>query len=244
MVVPVRDKTQFPASLRSLADQDSRKEAELVVVDYGSRRHNVLDELKSSKVVESGVFVSVRLLKPVPGPKSFNRSRALNIGFRWSLGEYVFTMDADLVLPSAYLSVLVRKAMRPEVCVRCVGIESRTKKPRQFCGSGIMLVSLAAVYSVGGYDESFVGYGEEDLDFHDRLKMAGCSVITMSSPSWVHLSHSNAERGQAQYCARIGGGVNPNKARRWKNKSCRIIYPNQPDEWGNEQGRTERIELK
>jgi glycosyltransferase involved in cell wall biosynthesis len=228
VVIPVRDKPQFSQVIDSLTLQRVKGDFELVVVDYGSTKQNVLQELTAF----SNRFTymhSVRLLRLFHIPQ-FNRSRALNIGFRWSLGQYIFTLDADVILPPKYLSALVRK-VGPTSCVRCEGKESSNMQYRKWCGSGIMAIPFHGVFKVTGYDESFVGYGEEDIDFRDRLKQAGYGIGGIRDPAWVHLSHGNAERGQAQYCSRLRGAVNPNKVKRLRNAKLRIVATN-PYYWG------------
>jgi len=223
VVVPVRDKQQFSRVVEALLRQKVKGDFELVVVDYGSYKQNVLSELRYYK----DEFInphSVRLLSLRHIPQ-FNRSRALNIGFRWSLGKYVFSLDADVICPDGYLQALVDHA-GPHICVRCVGKESSTMEYRKWCGCGIMLVPIQGVFDVTGYDESFTGYGEEDIDFRDRLRKANYRVVTMSDPAWVHMSHTNQERAQAQYCSRVRGGVNPNKVKRLHNVAKGIIRPN------------------
>lgn len=94
-----------------------------------------------------------------------------------------------------------------------------------------MAIPFHGVFKVTGYDESFVGYGEEDIDFRDRLKQAGYGIGGIRDPAWVHLSHGNAERGQAQYCSRLRGAVNPNKVKRLRNAKLRVVATN-PYYWG------------
>ena len=142
----------------------------------------------------------------------------------------MYTLDADVLLPLGYIDYLMRRAA-PNRCIRTIGKESNTGKLRPWCGAGIMLVPMKAIVKVTGYDEHFDGYGEEDLDFKSRLERAGCKIIEMTSPAWTHMSHGNEERGQAQYCSRMTGGDNPNRAIRDRNDARGIVAPNGAD-WG------------
>lgn len=223
VVIPARDKPQFSQVITSLIRQKVKGDFEIVVVDYGSTKQDVLAELQTFSN-RFGAVHSVRLLRLYRIPQ-FNRSRALNIGFRWSLGEYIFTLDADVTVPKGYLQMLVNHC-KPTSCIRCEGKESSNMEYRKWCGCGIMAIPFHAIYKVTGYDESFIGYGEEDIDFRDRLKKAGYGIGGMRDPAWLHLSHSNAERGQAQFCSRLRGMANPNKAKRLRNSKMHIVAPN------------------
>lgn len=241
VIMVVRDKRQFSQVSKHVLAQHLPGIFEFVVVDFGSQQQDVVKELRKLNLVGSAAR-SVRVLSLSPKPKMFNRGRAINVGFRWAFGRFFFILDADVLIPPDYLLTLVSRA-KVNKCIRCVGKESNTKRVRRWCGSGIMLVPMEAAYVVGGYDESFVGYGEEDLDFHKRLQMAGYLVVTMSSPGWVHLSHSNKERGQAQPCSRLTGVPNRNRSRRLRNEQYRIVNPNAAT-WGSEDKTVKRLELK
>jgi GT2 family glycosyltransferase len=47
---------------------------------------------------------------------------------------------------------------------------------------------------IGGYDESFIGWGGEDIDFGFRLQQAGSPLRTMSGVTALHWPHEPLER--------------------------------------------------
>lgn len=47
---------------------------------------------------------------------------------------------------------------------------------------------------IGGYDESFIGWGGEDIDFGFRLQQAGSSLRTMGGVTALHWPHEPLER--------------------------------------------------
>jgi glycosyltransferase involved in cell wall biosynthesis len=215
VVMTVRDKLQFKQAVQSVLIQEMKEDFELIVVDYGSIRQNVKQELESFGP-NYGKAHSVRLLT-VPKIEQYNRCVSNNIGFRWALGRFILTLDSDVVIPENYLQSLLKR-VKKNICIRCVGKESATNTYRKWCGCGIMVIPFEYIFKITGYDESFSGYGEEDLDFKERLERSGCKIITMNRPAWTHLTHSNVERAQAQFCARFLKAENPNKRKRFLNK--------------------------
>ena len=230
IVTTVRDKNQFKKSIASVFGQKGIDSYEYVVVDWGSKKIDVLKELRSVPCALGNSLKAIRYLRV--DADEFNRGRANNVGFRWSMGKYVLTLDCDVVIPPEYLSGLLKLCSKNKwKCLWCLGVESTSSKIRPWCGSGIMFVPLSAIYYIRGYDESFVGYGEEDVDFRSRLERVGYAIDKIQDPLWTHLSHSNKERGQAQLCSRLNGGVNKNRARRKSNDYMSIIRVN-GDGWG------------
>jgi len=233
VVTTVRDKTQFLKSARSIMDQNTSFSYEYIVVDCGSTKQNVRKELKSL-LPGSNSLKQVRFLQYKT--QRFNRGIANNVGFKWALGEWFLTFDCDLVVKGDYLERLYEKAKKLQSCMWCLGTESRSGKIRRWCGSGIMLVPMRIVYQIRGYDESFSGYGEEDIDFRHRIGRREHRIIKVKSPAWKHLSHSDAERGQAQKCSRVHGGPSTNKNKRETNDLNGVTAVNLNGDWGVARG--------
>ena len=243
VVMSVRDKSQFVRATETVLRQSVKGGYELVVVDYGSEKQDVLKELKSLRS-RFGCIRSVRLLK-ISNIKPFHRGKAMNVGFRWSTGQWLFTTDADVMFPPGYFEALLGMVTKSKQVLRTVGKESVNNKYRDWGGCGLMLVSMKLVYRVRGYDESFDGYGEEDIDFRNRLQRCGCKIKDVRVPFWTHLTHSNQERGQAQTCCRLDGVPNTNWKRRNANDMKKLSVVNDPD-WGSVEKYTEwqHYELK
>jgi len=241
VITCVRDKKQFSESAATILRQVCGFEYEYIVVDWGSRTQDVLKELKACAASKEVTATSIRYLQVKA--KVFNRGLALNLGFRWATGQWVLTFDCDLLVKEKYLKGLHGIAKgSPKLCLWCLGTEKADGQIRRWCGSGIMLIPFDALYSIAGYDESFQGYGEEDIDFRNRLMRAGYKIQKVTKPGWVHMTHSHKERGQAQFCARVSGGHNPNTYRRLRNDNDRIVVPNKPD-WG-QPSKVKHVEVK
>lgn len=239
IVTTVRDKNQFVQSASSVLKQQFKGSFEYIVVDWGSKNQNVLSELRDC-VSKGCTAASVRYIRVECD--SYNRCLSNNLGFRWSLGRRILTLDCDVVIPRDYIQELWHISS-DSVCLWCLGVESKDGKIRKFCGSGIMFSPLDAIYKITGYDESFRGYGEEDIDFKSRMIRAGYSIVRVTNPIWTHLTHSDQERGQAQKCARLTGGVDENKSRRVRNDNRGVVAAN-GDDWGTKFDKvTTRIEV-
>ena len=234
VITTVRDKKQFLQSARSIMNQNTSFSYEYIVVDCGSTKQNVKKEL-ASVLPGSDSLSHVRYLRYES--ERFNRSIANNVGFKWALGEWFLTYDCDLVVKPDYLEKLYDKANKLHSCMWCLGTESKNGKIRPWCGSGIMFVPMKIIYQISGYDEGFVGYGEEDIDFRHRIERCEHRIIKIESPAWLHLSHGNEERSQAQSCHRVQGGVNVNRNRRETNDLTGATATNLGVEWGTAGGR-------
>jgi hypothetical protein len=142
----------------------------------------------------------------------FKKSLAMNIGVDNADSRYVLLHDADTVVPSAYVRSITFHLDAGWDAVQPVRFlfhlnKYDTKKfismkkmyfPRnvellQQNFPGLSTAILKSVYqSIGGHDESFVGWGGEDLEFLDRLKTV--NLFSGNYASAVHLWHSPAQK--------------------------------------------------
>ncbi len=54
------------------------------------------------------------------------------------------------------------------------------------------------VQNIGGFDETFIGWGAEDIDFSLRLHQAGASFLLMRDCPALHLPHPTADRNEKE----------------------------------------------
>jgi len=142
----------------------------------------------------------------------FNKSWALNVGARIACGDALVIHDADYVPPPDYLrtcrAVLGKyEAVRPGRLIFYLGpdatreiIDSRGFAPRTLPKHGVesvvqnnptpLAVRRETYWEIGGHDESYFGWGEEDAEFLERLR-----TRTVCEAGWapmVHLWHAQA----------------------------------------------------
>ena len=106
---------------------------------------------------------SVRVVR-VPGQAHFNLAAARNAGARAADAPWICFVDADVVLESGFASELSR-ILSPGGYYRVVSRDGGI--------GGTFACSRADFERVGGYDEVYRGWGEEDNDLYDALQFVG-----------------------------------------------------------------------
>jgi hypothetical protein len=147
---------------------------------------------------------------PPSSPDSpYSRAWALNCGVRAATGEVVVLHDGDLLVPQAYaarlwhhfqsgfevvnlkrfLFYLDEADSRRAAAELALDAQARPAAVMQNAlGGGSIAVSREAYLAIGGYDESFQGWGGEDNEFWERagtLRMWPYGYLPMA-----HLWHA------------------------------------------------------
>lgn len=146
----------------------------------------------------------------IPKSLMFNKSQALNAGVRESNGSILLLHDADIVVPGNYIREICRRmqggwqGMRPlrflfslsqqdsaEFQKSCmVSSTAEVSEVMQNFPGGSIAVRREVYDAIGGFDEDFVGWGGEDVEFLDRLK--SCRMYPGSFAPGIHLWHPSA----------------------------------------------------
>lgn len=127
-----------------------------------------------------------------PPPESampYSRSWAFNVGAREARGECLILHDNDILVPRRYAAEASRVLedgfdaarvqrllfyLDPEDTEALTSTRAAPTRPPlqvvQNCEGGTLVVKRDVYWSVGGHDESFVGWGGEDNEFLDRLR--------------------------------------------------------------------------
>jgi glycosyltransferase involved in cell wall biosynthesis len=154
--------------------------AEVIVVDYGCPQGTgdfVKQNYPAAKVVS------------VTDDQGFNPSRARNAGARQAVGEYLFFMDADVVIRDLKLNESMRTHERPDRFITF----SNSLKAIDLLGS--CLVPKEAFDKIGGYDEVISVYGGEERDLYARLRFHGVGQFLLNVGGYLEtIKHSNEER--------------------------------------------------
>jgi hypothetical protein len=183
------------ASLRTIAAQENAS-IECIVVEQ-------------SVVPEADVPPWVRLIHtPISRPDfPFCRSWALNVGARAARGRVLVFHDNDMLAPAAYASELLRRFDAGAEFIdlkRLTFYLSEADTNAFFAGAPLAAMrrmtvvqnlqgaSIAAgreaFLAIGGFDESFIGWGGEDNDFWDRARTR--RVFDYGYLPFVHLWHA------------------------------------------------------
>ncbi len=200
---------QLDLVLRSIAGQ------------IGARVECVLVEQSSEPEIRDRVPSWVRTIHtPVPDDLPYCRSWALNVGARMARGRLLVLHDGDMLVPRAYARELLELKGRGYEVINLkrfifyldeesterafrigeVDPSSDVEKVIQNAeGGGSVAVDRHAFFELGGFDESFIGWGGEDNEFWERAQIR--SVWPFGYLPIVHLWHPPQEgkddRGRA-----------------------------------------------
>jgi glycosyltransferase involved in cell wall biosynthesis len=151
-------------------------ECEIVVVDYDC---------------PDGVGEWVRRTHPrvqvvkVADRPLFNLSEARNIGAAATTAEWLMFVDADVSV-APHLRERIEPLMQPGVFLL------PDPRPAELCGA--LAVAKADFDAAGGYDEAFEGWGWEDFDMNERLRLSGLQARTFAGGLLTSQRHGDAER--------------------------------------------------
>lgn len=186
------------ATLRSIAGQRDAA-VECIVV-----------EQSASREIEASLPAWVRYVHtPVPLPDyDYNRAWTLNVGARLARGELLVLHDNDMLCPSGYAAealgrmregwdflelkrftfYLTEEATRDVFATGRVRTDVPSTIVQNLQGASIAVAKVAYA-DVGGFDESFVGWGGEDNEFWERAEARG-RVYTFGYLPFLHLWHA------------------------------------------------------
>lgn len=135
--------------------------------------------------------------------QSFSRTYTLNMAVKQSTASYVFLCDADMILPvdfvrRFYEGVGERKAWFP-ICFSLRKAQPPTIDPDfgwwRDTGFGMAGFRKEDYLSVGGHDEKFNTYGEEDIDLFRRTKASGILTVRENCVGLFHQWHQKTKFG-------------------------------------------------
>lgn len=127
------------------------------------------------------------------GEKFFERTSAKNLGFTLVQSEYVAFIDADSWCFQGMRDDLL-SLLSPQIMV----VAARNAKGLDLTDTfGFIACRSSAFRAVGGYDESFKGWGHEDSKLRGQLLLeAGLSVARLKPDSLGAIRHGNDVRGK------------------------------------------------
>jgi hypothetical protein len=132
----------------------------------------------------------------VPNQRLFHKCKAHNAGAARALSEgaeYLCFLDADTVVGPAFFEWI-----RSHVARRSFLIAGKRADGSDLpCVTGLLVVHRDAFRQVGGFDESFRGWGGEDVEMRLRLfLLAGLDYVSVPLSLITPLAHGDALRSQ------------------------------------------------
>ena len=189
--------THLLMTLRSIAGQ-AGVPIECIVVEQSVTRE-----------IESKLPPWVRYVHtPVAEDYPYNRSWTLNVGARLARGEVLILHDNDMLSPARYAAEALARAQKgwsflelkrftfylPEdetnrlFATGVVRTDVPANVVQNLQGASIA-VTKEAYFAIGGFDETFVGWGGEDNEFWERAETTG-RVYGFGSLPFLHLWHA------------------------------------------------------
>ena len=170
---------------KNILDNFLVDEVEFVVLDYNSQ--DGLEEWIAQsmmKYIEMGILVYYRTTEPA----YYRRSHSRNMVFRLAEGEVVCNLDADNYLGRGFAEFMLKEFNNKErlfytsnLCYRDV--------------FGRVCLERKEFVEARGYNEVFVGYGLEDVEFFNRLLCRGLVQEIFNQKEFYNvLMHADEER--------------------------------------------------
>lgn len=197
-VIGHRGQARLPhllATLRSIAGQRNAA-VECVVIEQSERRE-----------IEAQLPAWVRYVHTPSSEIAYNRAWTLNAGAREASGEVLVLHDNDMICPADYAAETLARAREGwlfQQVKRFTFYLNRYDTDRVFATRDVrtdvpstvvqnlhgasIAVTRSAYFDVGGFDESFVGWGGEDNEFWDRAETTG-RVYGFGYLPFMHLWH-------------------------------------------------------
>lgn len=193
---------QLERTLNSIFCQPNQQSFEVIVVEDGFDGGQTMDVCAGFFGKGYPLFYVRRNSRPKL--EYSNQAVPLNIGIKQARGKVLIIQNAECLHVS---DRVIEKLTRPHLersslavfaaCIR-LGEEiapSNLTSPYFFCGS----IAREDVFKLGGFDEEFVGWGAEDCDFANRMKLLGIRFEFRADVMVHHQFHSLANRDKCGY---------------------------------------------
>lgn len=182
---------------KNIEDNLSYGDVEFVLFDYNSK-----DGLEEWVKTEMSEWIKKGLLTyyKTDVPEYFNRSHSRNVMFRLATGDIICNVDADNFTGLGFASFInTQFEKNPNIY-----LVSDTRKRYYYLRDalGRFCAWKNDFISVRGYDEDMSGYGFEDDDLYQRLKVLGREEAVILDLSFLKaIQHDNKERVSNEFYA-------------------------------------------
>ena len=140
--------------------------------------------------------------------KYFSHSHSRNLAVKLTEATYICNVDADNFTGPRFDEFLMQEFRKnPRVVI------SALSNPLNMYGAfGRMAARRTDFIEVGGYDETFEGYGFEDYDLVSRFEQSGLEIIRIDNAEFLEtVSHDNNDRIASE----------------WTNDQLQVLYRQQ-----------------
>lgn len=139
---------------------------------------------------------------PVAPDYDYCRSAAFNAAARIAKGHVLVAHDNDILVPERYAAEIVARVREGARFVDAkrflfyLDERERVTTVGQNLKGGSIAAAREAYFAIGGFDEDFVGWGGEDLEFWERARAHG-GVYEYGYLPLIHLWHA-AQQGKVE----------------------------------------------
>ena len=186
--------------LKNIQDNIEYQKLEFVVLDYNSQ-----DEIENwarsylQEYIDNGKLNYYKTKEP----KYFNHSHAKNLAFKLANGEILCNLNADHFTGKGYADY-VNKAFHkdPNIVITPVPHNFYKTSKRDLPGDlwGKVCVKRDDFSKVKGFDERMIKFGNDDIDFINRLEMINVKRKMIANPIFCKfIGHSQEERFSSRY---------------------------------------------
>ena len=218
LITPYRDRpnhlaTQLDWWTQYASQTLDKQSLEWIVVDlsaeYSSHQQQMLEQHQISYI-------------HLPCPGNFHKTKALNIGLNHAQGQLIAAFDVDLIplgetlarhcwlaeqsphfLVTGYrlmasTETVNMKQLAPVLANTTLGPEDQPSALRKYLLKqeqfGVMpLFWRDRLLSIGGWDETYIGWGAEDQDLIERYLRPEQALCRCHELTYLHLKHEAAE---------------------------------------------------
>jgi hypothetical protein len=151
--------------------------------------------VEQSAVSELSLPEWVRVIhQPVGADTPYNRSATFNLGAKHARGRILILHDNDMLVPAGYAAEVVRHvasgldAMDLKRMIFYLTEKGVLDEVVQNLRGASIAITREGFDAIGGFDERFVGWGGEDVEFWERAETLRAS--TFGYLPLIHLWHA------------------------------------------------------
>jgi hypothetical protein len=213
---------------RNMGQNLEYENVEFLVLDYGSKKDDVAGWIKEAgkQMFEEGKLVFYRTEEP----KFYTMAHSRNVAFKLATGDIVQNVDADNFTGPGFLDRVNRLA-----CA-CEGERAFFAKSLRSTNGRLGFFKKTFIEDLGGYDESFIGYGHDDRDIMYRAWDLGFTMLRFGGDGASRLKTPSAQK-VANYDP-VGVDTNWRYTEKWNkvvsyaNLMSKRLKANEDREWG------------
>jgi glycosyltransferase involved in cell wall biosynthesis len=174
-----------------IADNRDYPDLEIVLLDYNSRDGLgdwLLRHLEEH--LATGLLIHYR----TPQPTHYRSAHAKNMALRLASGSILCNLDADNFTGRGFASFLAEEVKPDIVLVGCRLVEGQPHPLKDEGCSGRVAFTRETFLDTGGFDETLVGWGYDDLDLYQRLRTLGFRLRQIPHRFLQCIPHDDEER--------------------------------------------------